>query len=253
MANPNIDWNSAAKDYGVVNFTNDNDLVVTFFMKSVIDPIKSREQSIRIYSDMAYVKIFRPGEMLNVIERPMEENDKRRWPRQYENFLHNRTQVPEGTPIDLLFPNNPSVADNLRARGVYTIQQCANLTAHAIDSIGMGAQEYVNRAKKYLEAASSGSEVIKLQEALKNKDTEVFGLTQRIKDLEKMVNGLTAKLASPGQINPVSNTVDIPQVPGYDAQTARINSTHKTNELKKGKRFEEVVNKNVIDETDFDD
>ena len=208
MSRPEIDWNSAGREYGVVNFNKDSDLVVLFFMKSVIDQVKSREQSVRIYSDVPYVKIFRPGEMLNVIERPVEQSDIRRWPRQYEQFLHNKTQVPEGTPIDLLFPNHPSVADNLRARGVYTIQQCANLTAHAIDSIGMGAQEYVNRAKKYLEAASSGSEIIKLQDELKKKDVEIYGLTNRIRDLEKSINGLMNKLRNVTNINPVSNTVD---------------------------------------------
>lgn len=231
MANPTIEWNSAAKDYGVVNFQDDSGLVVTFYQKSVINHEESRAKAMRIHHDVVYVKIMRAGEQLNVIDRPAEQQDQHRFRRQYEAFLHNRTQVPEGTPIDLLFPNNPSIADNLRTRGVHTVQQCSQLTAHAIESIGMGAQEYVNRAKKYIEAAQSGESFIKYQEESKKKDQQIKIMNGQIDELRKQVDSLIAKLSSGGVADPVSNTMRA-QNTDFDAQSARIESNRTSAKLK---------------------
>ena len=238
MANPTIEWNSASREYGTVNFQQDSDLVVIFYQKSVRDPIASRDRAIPIFKDVIYVKIFRPGEQLNTIDRPAEETDRRRFANQWNKFQHNQTQVPEGTPIDLLFPNNPSVADSLRAHGIHTVQQCANLTSHAIDHIGMGGQEYVNRAKQYIAAASSGSSFIKYQEENKKKDQEIKLLNQQVADLKAQLDGIIRKMADPTakNINPATGMPNPGFIDGYDPQTERINHTHVTSELKPGKK-----------------
>lgn len=243
-----IAWNSASRDYGVVNFTQDSDLVVNFYYKSVRDIIASRDKGLPIYKDVVYVKIFRPGEMLNVIDRPADDTDYNRFKRQHHAFLDQRSQVPEGTPIDLLFPSSPSVPDGLRARGVFTIQQCANLTSHAIDTIGMGGQDYVNRAKKYLEEANSGSNFIKHQEEMKKKDAEIESFRRTIDHLKGQVNALINKMSDPtfNVNNPATGMPNPAFVPGYDAQTARINYTHVTQELAKKEPIPVV--KNITDE-----
>lgn len=229
----NIDWNSGAKEYGVVNFNDDKELVVTFYMKSVRDVAQTRASSLPIFKDVEYVKIMRPGEQLNIIDRPAEDHDRARFARQYHLFVDKKAQVPEGTPIDLLFPNNPSIADSLRARGVFTVQQCANLTAHAIDSIGMGGQEYVNRAKKYIEYAASGDNYIKMQAELDAKTRENALQARQIAELQAQMSGIMKKLGDSGN-NPATGLPNMPGfVPGYDAQSERIASTHVTKELKK--------------------
>jgi hypothetical protein len=236
MATPTINWNSASKEYGTVDFNNDTDLVVNFYNKSVLDVAASRDQAMPIHKDMVYVKIMRAGEQLNIIDRPMTNMDTQRFRRQYENFLHNRTQVPEGTPIDLLFPNNPSVADNLRSRGIYTVQQCANLTAHAIDAIGMGAQEYVNRAKKYIEAAASGQSFIKYQEESKLKDQQIKTLTRQIDEMRGQIDGLIRKMGDPTANRDAAGTPQAPYIEGYDVQSDRINSSHVTQDMKRTRK-----------------
>jgi hypothetical protein len=236
MATPTINWNSASKDYGTVDFTNDTDLIVNFYNRSVVDPQRSTSEGMPIHKDMVYVKIMRAGEQLNIIDRPMVDQDRRRFARQYENFLHNKSQVPEGTPIELLFPNNPAVADNLRGRGVYTIQQCANLTAHAIESIGMGAQEYVNRAKKYIEAAASGQSFIKYQEEMKKKEAQIALLKRQQDEMRAQIDGLIAKMSDPSAKLDAAGNRTIGHVHGYDAQEARINATHVTQDIKRGRK-----------------
>lgn len=146
-----INWQG---NVGVVEYGNDRNMIAMFYVKSVLVPAKSNEHGRPYHEDQVFVRIHPPGERLNIVDRPVKDSDKRRWPIQWAQFQQNQEQHPEGTPVDLLYPAHPSVAATLRANGVFTIEQCAELSGPAIDSIGMGAQRYSNDAKKYLELAN---------------------------------------------------------------------------------------------------
>ena len=45
-----------------------------------------------------YVQISHPGENLNVIDRRVTDDDKRRWPQEWERYQSNREQVSTGIP-----------------------------------------------------------------------------------------------------------------------------------------------------------
>lgn len=218
-----VKW-QAGGHVGMVEWGNDANLLVMFYNKPVHVPSESTHGK-PVYRDIIHIKIQQPGEMLNIIDRPVQENDKIRFRNQWANFLHDRTQVPDGVPIALLFPNHPSVGENLRGMGVYTIEQCANLTAHAIDNIGRGGQEYVNRAKKYLEMASKGSNFHALQKEIEEEKQKNRIMEQTIASLQAQLNQLQMKVT-----DPVRASLQPPFIHGYDAQTARINANAPTRE-----------------------
>ena len=218
-----VDW-QAGGHTGMVRWGNDDNLLVMFYNKSVHVPALSTEGR-PVYKDMIYIKIQQPGEMLNVIDRPVEENDKRRFRTQWANFIHDRTQVPEGVPIALLFPNHPAVGENLRAVGVYTIEQCANLTAHAIDTIGRGGQEYVNKAKQYLEMANKGANFHALQKQLEEEQQKTRILENSVAQMKAQLDALNTKM-----VDPVRASLSPPFIPNYDAQAERINNNAPTKE-----------------------
>ena len=222
-----IDWH-AGGGTGTVRFGEDRNLLVMFYNRSVPIPNASVEAGRTIHRDEIFIKIQQPGEMLNIIDRPANDQDKHRFRTQWANFVHDRTQVPEGSPIDLLFPNHPAVADNLRGVGVFTIEQCAELSAHAIDTIGRGAQEYVNRAQKYLSMAEKGVSFHKLQ-----KENEDLRQNQRI--LEGQIASLKAQFETLNtrMVDPVRASLAPPFVPGHDVQTERINSNSPHKEIAK--------------------
>lgn len=221
----NIAW--SGKGYGVAEFGSDNQMIVIFYSRPVENPAKSLEAGRKICTDQDYVKMYHPGEgNTNQIDRPVKQEDTRRFPRQWEQYLHNRTQAPEGTPIDLLYPNNPSTAENLRGMGVFTVEQAANLSAHAQDRVGMGSQDIVNKAKAFLENAAKGINfhkhedmIKKLQQENKLKDTQVLKLQQQVDILMQKLTSPADQSLSP----PWSAT---------DEQTQRINANHVTNQIK---------------------
>ena len=222
-----IQWENADRTYGQVKFGDDSSLVVLFYTKSVFDPVKSRDTGLRQYNNEVYVKIQSAGEHLNIIDRPVQEADKRRFQHQWNAFLQNRTQVPEGTPIDLLFPNNPAVADSLKALGVHTIQQCANLSANAVDRVGMGGIEWVNLAKKYLENASSGTAFLQLRTEVDKKDQEIKILRRQFEQVKAQLDDLLGRIQ-----NPNASSLQPSWVEGYDAQAERLDANHPSQELK---------------------
>ena len=125
-----------------------------------------------------------------------------------------------------MFPNYPSVAENLRGYGIQTVEQCANLSAHAIATIGMGAQEYVNRAKKYLEQANSSQGFHVLQKELDDQKSKNRVLERQLIEMKRQLDTLTLRA-----INPQGAMLNPPFIQGYDAQSERINANHPTNEL----------------------
>lgn len=176
-------------DFGIVRYGNDKHLAVMFYMKSVPNALKSQAAGVRFHDAVPYVRIHHPGERDQIIDRPVKDEDKVRFAARWREFEAGREQVSDGIPIDMLFPTHPQIADNLRSYGVHTIEQCANMSAHGLDSIGMGAQDYKNRARDYMEAASAGANYHKFT-------VEVDGLRRENARLKADIATLSAQFAS---------------------------------------------------------
>jgi hypothetical protein len=241
-----IDWNTGGT-VGTVQYGGGNkNMVALFFTKAKHNPAKSNEAGRPIYDDVVFVRIAPPGERLNIVERPATPDDQRRYALQWAQFAQNKQQVPDGTPIDLLYPDHPSVAAMLRANGVYTVEQCAELSGPAIDTIGMGAQRYCNDAQKYIQASNKGVKASQLRHELEERDSQIRTLTNTVQSLKAEVDRLrdlntnSVGLAQvqqliAGQQGRPQYPVGAPKqmTPAFDAQTAQINATHATADIAK--------------------
>jgi hypothetical protein len=240
-----IQWNGHV---GTVQYGGgDRSMVVLFYTKPIHNPAKSRQAGSPIYEDCVYVKIHPPGERLNIVDRPSREQDRQRWPVQWAQFQQNQQQIPEGTPIDLLYPDHPSVGAMLKAHGVYTIEMCAELSGPAIEEIGMGAQRYCNDAQKYLKVASKGVAASQLRAELDDRDRKIASLEHTVQMLHeeiKRVEGSRGGEISLGALQqaiaglqgrPTYSAGGAPPQ-AFDAQTAQINATHATTDLGKPRK-----------------
>lgn len=179
-------WGMAASGPG------DDKLIVGFYPRSIVNVAKSKASGRRICETKDYVKIQHPGETLNILDQPVTDDHKRRWPRQWAQYQQGRQQVPDGIPISLLFPEQPSITDMLAGNAVHTVEQLAALSGHAIGAIGMGCQDWVNKATKYLEQANKGVDFHRFEKAIKEKDGQIAVLTRQVNELGQQL----AKLAN---------------------------------------------------------
>ena len=216
--------------YGMAKFGDDRNMLVAFYNKAVEVPSESVKLGRRYTENKIYIKIQHPGETHTVIDRPVQENDKYRFRDQWSKFVSNRAQVPDGTPIDLLFPNHPAIGENLRAYGVHTIEQCASLSANAIETIGRGAQEFVNRAQRYLESATSGAAFHAMQKEMDSLKEKNNSLENTIRIMKQQIDHLTMV-----NNDPIRGAEQPAWVPGHDVQAERISANHVTKDLEKTK------------------
>lgn len=224
----NIHWRG---DTGVVEYGGgDRSMVVMFYNKPVPDPAKARETGKPYFVDKIYMRAHPPGERLNIVDRPATDADKRRWPMQWQQFTQQKEQHPEGAPIELLYPDHPSVAAMMRANNVATIEQCAELSAHAIENIGMGAQRFSNDAKKWLEYANKGASLSQMRHELETRDREIKVLRKSVDELKGLIEEMRTAATQPnlGQVQAMlAGIMQRPQhMPNqtFDAATAMINA-----------------------------
>lgn len=179
---------------GLVSFKSANNANVIFYNKSVLDTVKSREASRPVYVNKEYVRIQHPGEA-DVIDRPIVDDPRviHIWPQQYQKFLNNQDHsIPDGTPLEILFPNRPEIPANLHTQGVHTVEQLAGLTAHASQMIGMGAVEWQNMAKKFLDSATGGVEHHRLVRKTEELQSQNEVLQNQIALMKTQLDRLTA-------------------------------------------------------------
>lgn len=179
-----------AQGFGMVNLgPTDDQTRVIFYKKAVLNQEKSREAGRPIFDAEIFVRSHQPGEeRLQENDRPATDVEKRRWPRQWAAFQQNREFVPDGTMIELLFPDNPQIPAMLRWHGFHTVELLAKATPLAIETIGMGMQDWIAKAKRYLENGRKGVDFHKIKEMEERHAREIKALQNQIADLVSRLN-----------------------------------------------------------------
>lgn len=193
----------------------DDKLIVGFYKKSVLNKFKSKQEAKPVFEGHDYVKIQHPGETLNIVDRPARDDDKTRWPQRWAQYQAGVSQIPDGVPLSLLFPDKPQIADMMRAYNIHTVEQLANLSAQGQQTVGMGAVEWVTAAKKYMERADKGINHHEFEQAMQGKDSKIATLERQIEELSKLVR---ERAPQPSEQH----------VQTHDFQTEQINRTHQS-------------------------
>lgn len=103
-----------------------------------------------------FVKIMVPGDKYNIVDRPMLESDKRRFPQQYQSFLmESDDSLPVGVLLETWraeFPGELTEGqlEELRILKFRTVDQLAGASDGQGQRIGMGFIGLREKAKSYL-------------------------------------------------------------------------------------------------------
>ena len=140
-------------------YAKDDKLMVSFYSKAVMNPIKSTEAGRPIYDQKDYIKIFMPGSQLSNIDAPVTDgNYLQRFGKKYEEWKTTQKNILAGTPLSAfpqLFGNVALIAE-LNAMHIHTVEQLADIPDIAAQKI-MGGIELRKRAGEYLEASKAGA------------------------------------------------------------------------------------------------
>lgn len=153
----------------------DQRLFVRFEKRSRRNAYKSDLEGRPVYEPVDYVRIKQPAERDEWVG-PVTEAHKHRFPRQWEQFQKETEQTPEGTPVELLFPNEPHVVELMLDLKIQTIEQLAGITEGGIERLGMQGRKYVNKARAALDKSEALKEVTKLTRELDDARDELATL-----------------------------------------------------------------------------
>jgi hypothetical protein len=168
---------------------------VKFYNKKVPDPELSAQFGRPMFKEEAYVFIQEPGER-DYIDDPLKNKPwaPSRFPRQWAQFQKQQEQVPEGTPIDFLFPQHPFIGENLRSMSIHTIEQMAGMQDTGLQNIGMGAFQWRDKAKNYLAMANKGVGAHKLQAELDARDNTIATMQSQMGEMRTIIDRLKAQV-----------------------------------------------------------
>lgn len=172
-------------------FVGDEKLFIQFYRTPRLHPGKSREAGRAIYEEIDCIKIMVPGDKLSVIDRPVDEIDRRRFADKYQKWLAGAGNVVEGSPLSSLPKMTPTKVEEYKYFGIHTVEQLAE----ANDNVGakfFGFQEDKRSAKAFIELAKGNAPIEKMNEELKSRDAKIEELQAQIEAITKMM-GTKAK------------------------------------------------------------
>lgn len=140
---------------------------------------KSMEAGRPVYEPVEVMFVRQPGERDETAVK-VREHHKYEFPRQWAAYQEGRAPIPEGTPLDILFPADKAIVHHLRTLGVFVVEQLASLTEEGQRRVGMGVRDYVARAQKFLEMAEKAAPMQQMRAELEQRDAEIQALKDQM-------------------------------------------------------------------------
>ena len=174
----------------------DTRLWVKFSRRSKRNAYKSEQEGRPIYEPVDYITVQQPGERDQVV-RPVRDDDKHRFAAQWAAFQAQSDQAPDGTPVQLLFPNEAHIVELLLDLKIQTVEQLSQLSEHAIERLGMDGRKYVRKAEAALDQAANTKEVTRLGREVEDLRDENAVLKGANQDLQRRMAALEEMLREP--------------------------------------------------------
>lgn len=128
---------------------------VTIYSDAVELKAESEKAGRPIFQDFPFIRITIPGDTNNIIERRLDEEDKRKYPKAWEEFQRGESQGFTGTPLEQWPQITRAQVKESKYFECHTVEQLAGLTDSHCQKMGMGFRELREKAKAYLGVAES--------------------------------------------------------------------------------------------------
>lgn len=139
-----------------------------------------------IFEDTEYIRIFIPGDKTSIVDRPVEERDRRVYAAQYRAWKENRDQdLASGTPLSAVPWLTPALVETARYFEIRTIEQLAALSDASLQRLGAGWTELRQRAKDYVATADGNAPLEAARAENRHLASKIAALEDQIAKLAK--------------------------------------------------------------------
>ena len=158
----------------------DSMMSVEFFMHEPEDVHKSEAAGMVVRGPaIPYVRIQAPGDHTSIMESPVLENHKRRWPEKWlyfqiqNNMVEGVAEIP-GWKIEEWTELNPEQVRNLKFMRFSVVEQVANASDGQCQRMGMDGAGLREKAKLALRARMN----VEMQQEMEKKEAEISALKE---------------------------------------------------------------------------
>lgn len=167
-------------------FDQDSKLFVSFSMRPHPDKSASAREGRPIFVPREYVTIMVPGDKTNVVSRPVQDLDRRRFAAKYMAFKAGNKDVESGTPLETVPWITREQVEELKYFNVRTLEHLAGMAdVHAQKFMGISSLR--QRARDAVALAKEQAPALRLTQELRERD-------QRIESLEKRMAEMAAQI-----------------------------------------------------------
>ena len=183
-------------DFDVSDFNSreaaDKNVYVKFYTRPKENEAKSAEAGRPIYDDVDYVEIRTPGNATNVVQRPVTDMDKRRFPQQYAMFKAGDAEQISGTPLAEAPWITRSQVEELSYLRIRTLEQLANVGDDVCTRMP-GLFKLKQRAQQMVAKSESEAPFIKMQQENEELRNSVESLRQTVQEQSQQIAALMAE------------------------------------------------------------
>lgn len=176
-------------------FDQDSKLFVSFSLKPHPDKEKTKLEGRPIFSPKEYVTIMVPGDKNNIVNRPVQDLDKRRFATKYAAFKAGQEQQTSGTPLDSVAWISREQVEEMKFFNVRTLEHLADLADMHAQRF-MGINKLRQRARDHIALAKEQAPALRLTEELRTRDAQIAELQSQMALLLKQNADAEAKVVA---------------------------------------------------------
>lgn len=177
-----IDPRIATRGFGIVSYGTDDSLLVKFSKKLVERGLDGGGVTTK---EVEWVDIIIPGG--DETGHEVTDRDRARFPRQYQNFLMNKSENIEGDALANWPMIAPSELEALRHNKVFSVQQLASLSDAQCQNVGMGMTVLRQKAKLFLESKTDSKQIEKVVQENSALKEQLTSMQEQIAELSKLI------------------------------------------------------------------
>lgn len=190
--------------YEEVEMSNDTDPTanrIRFFVKAETMPFLTAESNRLVKKNFVFIeKIVNLGNLITQrrirdkvsfdestqkwkIQTLGAKSDIKEFPAEWNAFYRGSADDLIGTPLEVLFKNDPAKCDMYSYHHIKTVEQLSQLSHTQIEQLGFGTKADVEKAQALIAATKEGAPAIELNYLIDEKNREIALLNERLSDL----------------------------------------------------------------------
>ena len=140
----------------------------TFYDDSLKNESQSKRKGFAVFNDVLMIKIQIPN-TTDVTPRPVQDDDKRRFPNSWKAYETGKEPVEDGFPLEQWPQMTTGEMRVCNANMIKTVEQLANVPDANVHRLGQGGMSLKVRAVKFLKGLGDTTELRKENKELKKR------------------------------------------------------------------------------------